>query len=469
MGSIADKLERVLETKRAIGAALREKGQEVLDTEPFSAYAGKIMAISAGDTITNAREVEVVAADRIRVGDTVYTEESGAGTKIGGVGQIIDLNGTVLCIAYSPDGRTMVLGGSFEGKAKVYSVDKAGVSFVSDIYADGENTALSGDVNAVAFSSDGKTLVLGGAFTGKAKVYSVSGTKVSYVSDIYADAGTTAWTSTVYSAAFSPDGKILVLGGNSTRSSAPAKVYSVNDGIITYAGEIACSTGKIQVAAFSQDGKVLVFGGSFIGRARAYSVDGTTITYTGVITADADHTTPINGYVYSAKFSPDGKTLVLLYGFLSGGAKVYDVNGTTFDFMGDIDMEEGFCPVDGGIAFSVDGKRMVLGWRPGPAQTFDDVAKYYSVEGAEFSNISDIDVGEETTGVNTAEFSPDGELLVLGTEACALVYRLGKDMKAHLIPDGNLAEHPAGCGFGFSKSDMEAGETGVAVLIGTIA
>ena len=143
----------------------------------------------ASDKINSATDVKVIAADKISIGNTVYT--------INGVHDIEDkfhlssLNAPVYTAVFSPDGKTLVLGGQFTGYAKVYSVSGTTVTYVKDIYADAGTTALDNTVDAAAFSPDGKTLVLGGDFTGYAKVYSVSGTTVTYVKDIYADAGTT--------------------------------------------------------------------------------------------------------------------------------------------------------------------------------------------------------------------------------------------------------------------------------------
>ena len=53
MGTTADKLNKVLETKAAIKDAIVAKGVTVADTDPFSAYAGKIGQISGGGAATD--------------------------------------------------------------------------------------------------------------------------------------------------------------------------------------------------------------------------------------------------------------------------------------------------------------------------------------------------------------------------------------------------------------------------------
>ena len=48
MGTIADKLNKVLSTKEDIKAAIIEKGQTVADTDTFASYPDKIRAIETG-------------------------------------------------------------------------------------------------------------------------------------------------------------------------------------------------------------------------------------------------------------------------------------------------------------------------------------------------------------------------------------------------------------------------------------
>lgn len=48
MGSIADKLSKLMETKSAIKSAITAKGVTISDSDPFSSYAGKIAQIESG-------------------------------------------------------------------------------------------------------------------------------------------------------------------------------------------------------------------------------------------------------------------------------------------------------------------------------------------------------------------------------------------------------------------------------------
>jgi WD40 repeat protein len=289
------------------------------------------------------------------------------------------LNNSVYSAAFSPNGKTLVLIGYFTGKAKVYSVNGNSITYVSNIYANGSSATLGGEVNSVVFSPDGKTLILGGTFSGKAKVYSVNGNTITYINDIYADGNNTALSSSVYSAAFSPDGKTLILGGSFT---GKAKVYSVNGTTITYVSDIYADNSNTALsstvwsAAFSPDSKLLVLGGLFTGRAKIYSVNGNTITYVSDIYA-GNNTTTLSSHVYSVTFSPDGNTLVL-GGLLGEKAKVYSVDGTTLTYISNI-YADGSGSILGNAVysatFSPDGKTLVL------SGDFAGYGRVYSIDG----------------------------------------------------------------------------------------
>lgn len=68
MGTIADKLNKLAESKADIKAAIIEKGQTVGDADPFASYAGKIAAIQTG---VDTSDATAVAGD-IASGKTAY-------------------------------------------------------------------------------------------------------------------------------------------------------------------------------------------------------------------------------------------------------------------------------------------------------------------------------------------------------------------------------------------------------------
>lgn len=68
MGTIADKLGKLAQTKADIKAAIIEKGQAVGDADTFASYAGKIAAIETG---VDTSDATAVAGD-IAQGKTAY-------------------------------------------------------------------------------------------------------------------------------------------------------------------------------------------------------------------------------------------------------------------------------------------------------------------------------------------------------------------------------------------------------------
>ena len=70
MGTTVDKLNKLLETKADIKAAIVEKGQTVSDSDTFASYGDKIRAIESGSepnlqakTVTPTGQEIVVTAD----------------------------------------------------------------------------------------------------------------------------------------------------------------------------------------------------------------------------------------------------------------------------------------------------------------------------------------------------------------------------------------------------------------------
>ena len=141
------------------------------------------------------------------------------------------------------------------------------IVFQSNISKNGQH--IKAEVNTAAFSPDGSLLVLGGEFSGYASVFSVSGTTITYIADITKSGA--ALNGTVNTAAFSPDGSLLVLGGE---FSGYASVFSVSGTTVTYIKDLqqhrnAASSSAIinldmvvNAAAFSPNGDLLVIGGT---------------------------------------------------------------------------------------------------------------------------------------------------------------------------------------------------------------
>lgn len=84
MGTIADKLNKLLNTKSLIKSAIISKGQPVSDSDPFSAYPNKILAIQTGVDTSDA----TATASDIASGKTAY----GSSGKITGAIPVFNSN-----------------------------------------------------------------------------------------------------------------------------------------------------------------------------------------------------------------------------------------------------------------------------------------------------------------------------------------------------------------------------------------
>ena len=327
------------------------------------------------------------------------------------------LSSTVLTAAFSPDGSLLVLGGAFDGKAKVYAVGRSSVTHLNDISFEFNS---SDSVTCFSFSPDGSTLIMGGNFHGNGVVLHVDKNVLAYSGDIPLNFEANTFSYAVDAAAFSPDGSLLVLAGEFP-GGYEARLYSVDGTTLTFLNDIDAGIGSMNAvltAAFSPDGYRLVLGGDIPGKARVYSVDGTTVTFKKTIYADAG-TTALDGLVSAAAFTGLGGNLLVLGGDFTGKAKVYLMDGNNAIYMGDIHADTDNTPLDGAVRTAVflpGNKNLVLGG------AFSGKAKLYSVKTstATVTYIQDIRADEYENGavlnnnIFTAAISPDGSLLVLG-------------------------------------------------------
>lgn len=302
------------------------------------------------------------------------------------------LSASVRCAVFSPDGTKLVLGGVFAGRAKIFSISGSTATYVSDIYADGVGTVLSSTVMGAAFSPDGTKLVLTGIFAGRAKIYAVSGTTVTYVSDIYADAGTTALSSIGYCAVFSANGAVLVVGGAFT---GRAKVYSVSGTTVTYSREIYADAGttalssSVNVVRISPDGTKLLLGGIFAGFGKLYSISGTTVTYLKDIYSD-NSLTPLSSTVLDIVISSDG-TKFIVGGVFSGYAKIYTISGSTITYVSDIYADGSNTALNNYVqAISFVGSNCIL-----LGGQFDRFLKQYTISGSTVTFEKDHMMGDQ--------------------------------------------------------------------------
>lgn len=105
MGTIAEKLQKLLATKDAIKTAIISKGQPVADSDTFASYADKIAAIQTGIDISDA---------------TAYATDVRSGK-----------------IAYGKRGRIVGMAATVEAATPTITIDNAGNIAATTVQADG--------------------------------------------------------------------------------------------------------------------------------------------------------------------------------------------------------------------------------------------------------------------------------------------------------------------------------------------
>ncbi|MGH3815997.1 MAG: toll/interleukin-1 receptor domain-containing protein, partial [Pseudonocardiaceae bacterium] len=282
-------------------------------------------------------------------------------------GQFTDRTGSVLKVAFSPDGHILATsGGPGGGGARLWDV--ASHQPITTL------TGHTGSVFGVAFSPDGRTL----ATTGDdrtARLWDVS--DPGHPSPL----GTlTGHSDIVYSVAFSGDGHTLA----TVSLDRTARLWDVSD--LRRPGPLATLTGhtdNVVSVAFSPDGRTLATGGGD-GTARLWDVARRTqiATLTG-------HNNPVGGVA----FSPDGRTLAT--GGDDNTARLWDRISHQL-----IATLTGHNNPVASVAFSMDGRTLATASTDGTARLWD-VASHQEI----------VILTGHTNSVYGAAFSPAGHTL----------------------------------------------------------
>jgi RNA polymerase sigma factor (sigma-70 family) len=212
----------------------------------------------------------------------------------------------VYAVAFSPDGKTLAMGGAsprVEGGCflKLWDVQKEKLIGGTKETREAEvGSDLGEAVTSLAFSPDGK-LLAAGCMDGKLRLFDGRTGEFKTVWDD--DSARAAWI------VFSPDGKTLV----SQSRDKTVKVWDVETAKVLRT--LQGNKGWFLAAAFSPDGKLFATGG--IVRENDKVTGGEVILWDAQ-TGDLKHTLPDQTMpVSTLSFSPDGKTLAVAGG--SGG------------------------------------------------------------------------------------------------------------------------------------------------------
>jgi len=323
-------------------------------------------------------------------------------------------------VAFAADGDSLLVGGAAITSNALGGLNVTGMTQVFSV----PNGTLMSKFNtttqrpvAAAFSPDSQTLVTGGlgsssdSFDIHAALSlwnvadgSLTGTQIS---------GALGLASGVQGVAYSPDGMTLVDTGsyNNPRTNLGSGLIELRNATT---GELkatlaSASNFSIGGVAFSPDGKVLVTGGDQLSSQTQNGILEFWDTATGKLIARKRAAMPISALA----FSPDGQTLataeVVQPGYTVGtGAKVETWNVTKTQATSTF-FDLGGMSYAGSIAFSPDGKTIAVGGAGNSGGNFGGLAICDAITG---KNILTTSLGAGTVSV---AFSPDGKVLFLGS------------------------------------------------------
>ena len=214
-------------------------------------------------------------------------------------GSPMDMNGPAGSVAFSPDGKTLAVGTAvitFNGGSASSPAQLGDVATRQQISTLNTSSNYSDSVGSVAFSPDGKTLALGGVHRGfpGAAAWLWNTAAGHLISGPLTTGG-----GVISSVAFSPDGKTLAAGGDDGNGKATVWLWNTATGH-QIGAPLTTGGNLISSVAFSPDGQILATGGSD-GTARLWNAA------TGQQVSNP--LTSGGGPVTSVAFSPDGKTL----------------------------------------------------------------------------------------------------------------------------------------------------------------
>lgn len=194
-------------------------------------------------------------------------------------------------VDYSADGKKLAIGGG-DGKVRILSVPTYKLLITIDV----ASREYSREVQQVVFSPDGKTVATGHGRHSKVFLWDATSGKLLRVFE-------QEWGAHP-ALSFSPDGKLLVSGGDCrwNGSSCPGKAYIWEVATGKILRELNGHGHNLSSSAFSPDGKILA----------TTSIDGSVIFWNPETGSKISSFIANNQQVNSGKFSPDGKTYVTI-------------------------------------------------------------------------------------------------------------------------------------------------------------
>lgn len=303
-------------------------------------------------------------------------------------------------LSFDRTGALLVVGGNFNGYAKLYRVNSTDnqMNFISNIIDNTDPDApsqLSQEVIVSEFSPNNKVLLL--ADNDYIIIFSRDGEKINCEGYIEGTEDTDrSFSPTCLK--FSLDGSLLVAG---RKTGSFSSIFSVNGTSINFIGSInkngSALDGAVNAVAFL--GNYLIIGGEFTGKCTVYSVDGTNLSYLKDIKLDD---VSITETINAINISPQGNVMVLC-----GNTQCYifSVDESNFTYVSSIN--------GGGIVadFSANGKFFARA-----NGNTNSIVEAYTVNDTKLTLLNmpiPLNVGKWGK-INDLKFSPYVEQLVLG-------------------------------------------------------
>jgi len=267
-----------------------------------------------GQVVTSPDGGLVIMFDAVRVGDAA----SGIGnvmlavngdsvTQLPGLPVSVFPRAQVHGAAFSPDGRFLVLvHGTMTPRVSLYTVNGTALTLITN---QPQGTAINFNASSAAFSPDSRMMVVSGA-GGLTAIYSINaaGTVFSRETDLPANQRPPA-AFTAHKLRFSPDGRRLVMIGNSAPN---LLMYAVNGMVlsrmddITFPSDMPFLGGG--VGAFSFETGLFVF-----GRQTAPQVVMLELKGNRFVRRDVPGGMRVTSAVHSVSISADGKMVAVGY------------------------------------------------------------------------------------------------------------------------------------------------------------